>query len=138
MKKVFMIISLLVCVIGLTGCSKYKTYTELSFDEFQNKLNNKDSFVVVMGSSTCSACAMYKKTMQDVIKDKQVEIFYLGLDKLNDEQYSKIYSKYVIESTPTTIFIKDGTETTTYDRIIGAASYSKVVDALKKHGIIGE
>lgn len=138
MKKILLVITLLFSVICLTGCNKYTTYTELSFEEFQTKLENKDSFVVVMGSSTCSACAMYKITMEEVIKENQVEIFYLGLDTLSKDEYSKIYSKFVVEMTPTTIFIKDGSETSTYDRMVGAASSTEVVKNLKKHGIIGE
>lgn len=138
MKKILLMATLLLCVIGLTGCSKYTTYTELSFDELQNKLNNKDSFVLVIGSNTCSACAMYKETMEEVIKDKQVEIFYLDNDKLNEEQYLKIKSKYIIEGTPTTVFIKDGQQTMTYGRINGSASYSEVIKMLKKYGFIGE
>lgn len=138
MKKILLVITLLFCVVGLTGCNKYKTYTELSFDELQNKIDNKDSFVLVIGSNTCSACAMYKKTMEEVIKDKQVEIFYLDNDKLTVDESSKIYSKYIITGTPTTIFIKEGSETSTYDRINGAGSYTDIVNKLKKHGIIGE
>lgn len=138
MKKIVMMITLMFSLFCLTGCNKYNTYTELSFTEFQAKLENKDSFAVVMGSSTCSACAMYKVTMEEVIKENQVEVFYLGLDTLSKDEYSQIYSKFVVEMTPTTIFIKDGKETSTYDRIIGSASSSEVVKNLKKHGIMGE
>ena len=138
MKKIITLITIVLCTIGLTGCNKYTTYTELNYEGLQNKLNNKDTFVIVFGSSTCSACATYKKTMETVIKDNDIEIFYLGLDKLTEDEYSKIYSKYVIQSTPTTVFIKDGTETTTYDRIVGAAGYSSVIENLKKHGYVGE
>lgn len=137
MKKILTMITMLFLVIGLTGCSKFTTYTELTYTELEEKLNNKDSFVLVLGSSTCSACAMYKETMEKVITDKQVEVFYIALDKLGDEDYSKVYSKFLVLSTPTTVFIKDGVETTTYDRIIGAAGYTEVVNNLKKHGIIG-
>ena len=137
MKKILCIIAIF-GIMFLTGCGKYTKYTELNFNELQAKLDNKDSFVLVIGSSTCSACAKYEETMKSVIKDNNVEIFYLDLQQLTDEEYSKIYSKYVIISTPTTIFIKDGLETSTYDRIIGAASYSDIVSNLKKHGGIGE
>lgn len=138
MKKILTILATFILIITLTGCNKYTTYTELSYDEFQAKLENKDTFVIVMGSSTCSACAHYKTTMETVIKDYQVEIFYLGLDKLSDETYSKIYSKYVITSTPTTIFIENGEETSTYNRLIGSKSYNDIVASLEKHGYIGE
>lgn len=138
MKKIVIGLTLLMCIIGLTGCNKNSTYTQINYNELQSKLENKESFVFVIGQSGCSACAMYKETMEEVIKDKKVEIFYLGLDTLNDEEYSKIYSKYVITGTPTTLFIKDGVETSTYDRLKGSADYSTVVENLKKHGFIGE
>ena len=76
--------------------------------------------------------------MEQVIKDEQVEIFYLDNDKLTEEESSKIYSKYIITGTPTTIFIKEGNETSTYDRINGTGSYTDILDKLKKFGIIGE
>ncbi len=135
MKKV--LYALIIGIFFLTGCGS-REYKELSFNDLQLKLGNKDSFILVIGSDTCSACAKYKENMKQVMKEKKVEIFYLDLNKLNDDEYSKIYSKYVITSTPTTIFIKDGLETSTYDRIIGAADYSEIVKNLEKHGFIGE
>lgn len=133
MKKV------LICALSLlllVGCGK-KEYTELSYIDLENKLNNKDSFVLLIGSDTCSACASYEKTMQEVMKDTNVEIFYVNLNALSNEDYAKIYSKFVVNSTPTTIFISEGEETSTYDRIIGAANYDKVISSLEKHGYIG-
>lgn len=137
MKKILCAIVILSLVL-LTGCKKYDGYSELTFNELQTKLENKDSFVLVLGSSTCSACAKYQEVMKDVISDKQVEIFYLDLQQLSKEEYAKIYSKYVIVSTPTTVFIKEGLETSTYDRIVGAANYTDVIKNLEKHGFIGE
>ncbi len=131
---------ILICFLSLfllVGCGK-KEYTELSYAELENKLNNKDSFVLLIGSDTCLACAIYQETMQDVMKDTNVEIFYVNLHALSDEDYSKIYSKFVVNSTPTTIFISEGEETSTYDRIVGAANYEKVISSLEKHGYIGE
>ena len=136
MKKIFIFITL-ISIFVLTGCKK-GGYIILSFDDLQLKLNDKDTFVLVIGSDTCSACAKYKTTMESVIKENKLDIYYLDLDSLTEEEYSKIYSKYVITSTPTTIFIKDGLETSTYDRIAGAASYSDIIENLKKHGYIGD
>ena len=137
MKKVLLMVLLVLCV-ALTGCNKYKTYTELSLDEFNKKLDNKDTFVMVIGKASCSACAAYKETMEEIIKDKQIEIFYLDLDKLDDDAYAKVHSKYVIESTPTTLFIRDGSEISAYVRLVGAAGYSKVIENLKNYGYIGD
>ena len=137
MKKVIFIIAM-IGIVFLTGCNNKNEYTKLSFDDLQLKLGNKDSFVLVIGSSTCSACAKYEEIMKSVIKDKKVEIFYLDLQTLTKEQYSKVYSKYVVSSTPTTLFIKNGAETSTYDRIVGAADYTEIVENLKKQGFLGE
>ena len=138
MKVIFMKkILIILCALFLVGCSNPK-YTELSCDDLFTKLENKDTFVLVFGSDTCSACASYEKTMTKVMKDTKVEIFYVNLHALSEEDYSKIYSKFVVTSTPTTIFIKDGEETSTYNRIVGAAKYEDVIDSLKKHGYIGE
>lgn len=138
MKKILMVITLLLFGISLTGCKKYTTYTELTYTELQEKMDNKETFVVVLGSSTCSACALYKTTMEKVIKDYQVEIFYLDIAKLSGDDDSKFESKFVISGTPTTVFIEEGVEKSTYNRINGAASYTAVVKNLKKHGYIGE
>ena len=130
---------LLICLttILLVGCGNTK-YTEINYEQLKQKLDNKDTFVLLLGSDTCSACASYEKTMTKVMKDTKVEIFYVNLHALSEEDYSKIYSKFVVTSTPTTIFIKDGEETSTYNRIVGAAKYEDVIDSLKKHGYIGE
>ena len=137
MKKVLLVLSIVLCIF-LTGCKKYTTYTELNFQQFQNKIDNKDTFVLVVGSSTCSSCAMYKPTMEKVIKDKQIEIFYIDLNELSEEEYTKLYSKYVISKTPTTLFIKGGIEESPYNRIVGAISYSEIVESLKNNGYLGD
>lgn len=133
MRKFLIFITLLL----LTGCGNPK-YTQISYSQLNDKLNNKDSFILLIGSETCSACAEYEKTMTKVMKDTKVEIFYINLHSLTDEENTKIYSKFVFQYTPTTIFIKDGEETTTYDRIVGAADYKEVIDNLKKQGYVEE
>lgn len=132
MKKILIIL----CALFLVGCSNPK-YTEISVTQFQEKLDAKESFILVIGSDTCSACKSYEPTMQKVMKDTNLEIFYINLHVLSDEDYSKIYSSYVVTSTPTTFFFKDGVETSTYDRIVGAVDYDEVIKKLEKLGYIG-
>lgn len=132
MKKILIIL----CALFLVGCSNPK-YTEISVTQFQEKLDAKESFILVIGSDTCSACKSHEPTMQKVMKDTNLEIFYINLHVLSDEDYSKIYSSYVVTSTPTTLFFKDGVETSTYDRIVGAVDYDEVIKKLEKLGYIG-
>ena len=133
LKKIFVIITL--CL--LVGCGNPK-YTEINYEQLKEKLDNKETFVLLLGSDTCSACANYEITMTKVMKDTKIEIFYVNLHLLSEEDYNKVYSKFVVNSTPTTIFIKDGEETTTYNRIVGAADYKTVIEKLKTLGYIGD
>ena len=135
-KKILICISILALL--LVGCGKKGSYVGISYSELETKLNNKESFVFVIGSDTCSACTHYEPTMKKVTKDEGIDIFFINLNSLSEEENAKIYSKFVVSSTPTTIFIKDGNETSTYDRIIGAADYAEVIKSLEKLGYVGE
>ena len=130
---------ILICLLAilLVGCGGPK-YTEISYEQLKEKLDNQETFVLLLGSDTCSACANYETTMKKVMKDTKIEIFYVNLHTLSEEDYNKVYSKFVVTSTPTTIFIKDGEETTTYNRIVGSADYKTVIDKLKTLGYIGD
>ena len=131
MKKILIIL----CALFLVGCSNPK-YTELSCDDLFTKLENKDTFVLVFGSDTCSACKSYEPTMQKVMKDTNLEIFYINLHVLSDEDYSRIYSKFVVTSTPTTVFIKKKKKLGIHT-IVGAVDYDEVIKKLEKLGYIG-
>lgn len=134
MKK---IILLCVVMLSLVGCSKSR-YTEISYKQLIDKIDNKETFVIVFGSDTCEHCRSYEKTMNKVIKDKKIKIYYLNVRKLSDEDYAKVYSKFVVTATPTTAFLKNGVEESTYNRIVGEANYDKIVEKLKLYGYIGE
>ena len=130
---------ILICIIALllVGCGKPK-YIEINYEQLKAKLDNKDTFVLLIGSDTCSACAMYETTMEKVMSDKKIEIYYVNLNNISEKEYKKIYTKFVVNSTPTTIFIKEGQEKSTYDRIVGAVDYQEVVKQLIKLGYIGD
>lgn len=138
MKKLVAILLAVLVVLGLSGCQKYKTYTEISYTQLKEKMEAKDTFVLVVGAAHCSACKEYKVNMEDVIKDKQIEVFYIDMDKLTEEEDTKLYSEFVVTSTPTTIFFKEGEQTRVIDRIVGAADYDKIVKQLIKQGFLEE
>ena len=134
MKKAIMAIAVLLC---LTGCSSKITYTQIDYDAFQTKLDNKEKFILVIGSSTCSNCVTFKGTVESTETSKPVQMYYIYIDSLSDEDYAKLYSKYAVNSTPTTIFFDSGVETSTYDRIVGRVSSTELKTYLEKHGYLG-
>lgn len=129
---------LVLCFLILTvGCSKITTYKELKYPELYSKFSAKESFVLFIGSSTCSHCDVFKKTLNEVIKDYQVEIFYIDISKLTEEDKSHLQSKIQFKYTPTTIFVEKGVASSDITkRIVGEATYDKVVKKLKANGYI--
>lgn len=139
MKKIGLLFSILVLTVILTGCGeKYKTYVDVTYNELEQKLENKETFAFVIGSSTCSACKAYKVTMDKLIKKYQIPVYYIKTDLLSEEDNNKLSSKFYFQYTPTTIFIVEGEEKTTYDRIVGAAEAKDVIKKLEKYNLLGE
>ncbi len=137
MKKIIMVLTILFLIFGLSGC-KPKTYDEISYQELNQMLENKEDFILMLGAETCSACSAFKITLNKVIEDYGVDIKYLDNDKLSEEEHSKVLSKFYFSGTPTTVFVVKGKEKDTNDRIDGNQKYSKVVSILKEKGYIKE
>ena len=130
-----------VCTLFLltTGCgsNKLNSYTEISYIEFSEKKESGDSFPLVIGSSTCSACATYKIVMEQFIEDNQVEVFYIDLSNVSEEEYNKLKTEISFTGTPTTVFYKEGNLASFYNRLDGAEDIDAVKKYLEKNNYIG-
>ena len=135
MKKV---ITIVLASLLLTGCFGPKTYDEINYKKLNKMIDKKESFVLVIGAETCSACMAYKIVMDEVIKNYGVDIKYLDIAKLTEEERNSLEADFPFSGTPTTIFITKGKEEDTYNRINGNKKYSKVVQKLKDNGYIKE
>lgn len=139
MKKILCILMILfVFLISGCGSKQLTTYHEISYQDYLSMIDNEESFPLVIGSATCSACAMFKGTMETFINKYQVDVRYIDISKLSEEDYSALMTDVNFNSTPTTIFIENGKQKSVYQRIVGAESYSNVVSNYKKQGYIGD
>jgi len=141
-KKRNIIILCIICIIVLVGAfildSKLgKNYfIELEYQEVIDKIENKESFVLCLSQTTCSHCASYKPKLERVANDNKIEIYYIEVDLLNEEENNKFKSYVNFSSTPTTVFINNGEEKTAASRINGDASQDKILKKLKSNGFI--
>lgn len=135
MKK-FMIL-LFLMLIFVVGCGKRTTYDEISYKEFNELVENKKSFPLVIGSSTCSACSLFRPTMEAFISKYNIDVKYIDISKLSEDESNYLMSYVGFKSTPTTIFFEDGKQTSTVYRIVGSVSMDEVVSAYKRMGYIG-
>lgn len=116
-----------------------KTYKEISIDSLKTKIEKKEDLVLFIGSETCTHCKKFKKTINRVIEEYKIKVYYIDISKLKEEDNAYINSHFPYQGTPTTVVIKNGTE---YERqttrIEGAKDYDFTVKRLKKAGIIKE
>lgn len=149
MKK---IILLLTTLLLLTGCgnnnvfSKYEavnkssekhtTTIELTYNEFENKIKNKDSFVLLMWQTGCGHCTSFEPTLNKVISNYNLEIYSINLKNLSDEENSKIENKTYVTGTPTTVVFKDGVTQT--KKLIGNKDIEEVLKFLTKFNYLKE
>ena len=138
MKKKIFVFGLIIMMVFMTSACKKKmtTYEEITYSEFQEKIKNKESFILFVGSKTCSACDRYKVTLNEIIKDYQVKVYYIDIANFDINEQREFLTIINFSSTPTTVFITNGEEKTVYNRIVGALPYSKIEKKLEKAGYI--
>ena len=143
-KNIFLIVGMTLILIGclcnlLPKILVPKTYKEISYSTLEKLIDNKKDFVLLIGSSECSHCAKFKKTLDRVIEEYKIKINYIDISKLTEEENAFINAHFPYQGTPTTVVVKDGVE---YERqkcrIEGARTYDFTVERLKKAGIIKE
>ena len=132
----------IICVIILIGAliidkvlSK-SYFSEIKYDAVMEKLENKESFVLCITQTTCSHCASYKPKLEEVANEEKIEIYYIEVDLLDEEESTGLKSVINYSSTPATVFIIDGEEKTAATRINGDASKDKIIKKLKSNGFI--
>ncbi len=135
MKKITLMLVLLLTVF--TGCSnKLKTYQEINLNEYKKMIENKETFILYIGAKNCQYCISYTKKLNKIIKEYQVKVYYIDVSLLSETELTEFKGYVYYEGTPTTVFIKNGEEESTYNRIIGNRSREKIIDKLKINGYI--
>lgn len=111
---------------------------KISGEELLTKLEQKDTFILLVSQEGCIHCEEYKPILNRVLTENNINAYELDLTKLrqNEEMYKKISSIFNTDGTPTTIFINDGIEKTTINRLVGSKNYSDLVKSLKDRGFI--
>lgn len=128
---IFFTIILLLC-----GCSNKEYIKEISFDEFKEKMANKETFAIYVGNKNCSHCISYRPILEGVLKDYNITIYHVDNSKLNDKEYAEFRTYINISGTPTVAFITDGEEETTLNRITGEVSRDTTIERFKSNDYI--
>ncbi len=135
MKKV---VTLFLFILLVSGCVNKPPYIEINYNQFEKKLENKESFIFYIGSSSCSFCDKYEKTLKRVVNEYKIDVYYIDLNNKNltVEEKKELNNKINYSGTPETVFIKSGEVQGVYNRIEGAAPSSKIIEAFIRNGYI--
>lgn len=112
---------------------------ELNYKEIKEKVKNKDDFILVITQSTCSHCATYKPKLTKIAKDYNLNIYFITIDLEKETDKKEFLKEFNFQgATPTTIFIKKGTEESVLNRLVGDINEKKIIEKFKKMGFIEE
>lgn len=144
-KNIILGIIIFILIIGIflvlitNNDSKKERLIELDYEEILEKIDNEDDFILVITQSTCSHCATYKPKLKEISKDYEIDIFYINIDLMGRDNEEKFLKDFNLSgATPTTIFIKEGTESSVLNRMEGDVTVKKAVEKFKKMGFIEE
>lgn len=141
MKKLAIITILLASVLLITGCSNEEKSTylkEVTFDELYEMMNNEESFILEFVQDGCTHCAVFTPRFENVLEEYQIEAKQLNFSNINEEQYSQIVRDFGSFGTPTVVFIENGKEKTTINRLTGKLSEKEIIRKLTQNGYIEE
>ncbi len=150
MKKKILIIIPILLVIGLLifgvfiknknkeNDNSNNKIVELSMADLNKKIEDKDTFILLITQTGCSHCEAFLKTVKNTIKDYDIVFYDINLTNLSSDEQGQLKLIANTSGTPTTVFIKDGVEETTLNRIVGETSEAKLVEKLTKQGYIKE
>lgn len=142
MKKIIGL--LLIALLVISGCSSTNSINYLKTTQVMEKMDNKEDFVLIVGSSTCGACIAYKPILEEVVKNKEATIYYVqydtegikadnSVDEEGRANINKLFDEYFegkITGTPTTAHVVDG-KIASYET--GMLSYVQLIDWLVSH-----
>ena len=142
---IFLIVGLVLVVI--LGCFMMKGEKvgnggsfQLSYDEYVEKIEDGDKFVLVIERATCSHCISYMPVVKKFARSKEVKIYYVDTNTFtNDEWKTFEETNSFFESedvktngwgTPTTLFL-DGK--TAIDHVVGSISNEELEEYYNKY-----
>ena len=140
-KVIILVILCLVLLIGALYGDKIlsKSYlSEIKYDKVIEMIDNKEDFILLVSQTTCNHCMSYKPKLEDIAKEYKIQMYYIQVDLLNNEEKEKFEDYISYDGTPATIFIRNGEEKTVASRINGNQSISTIKMKLKANGWISE
>lgn len=113
---------------------------QLSYQEYEEKVNSNEAFVLIIERATCSHCVTYMPIAEKFAKDNNVPMYYVDTDTFTEEDWGKfeLSNKYLKENqgswgTPTTLILVGEEDVTS---IVGTASEEQLTELYDKYFVM--
>lgn len=75
-----------------SACTKKdsETLKLMNVSEIMTKIQNKETFLIVVGSKDCYSCKMLKEEMDDVAKENEIILYGIDSGKLSAAQFDQL------------------------------------------------
>lgn len=113
-------------------------YKEISYTDLKAKVNNKETFALFIGKSSCGACTIFKSILNNNYASKyasKATIYYVDTDKLTDSEYAEFNNTYAYEVTPTVAILVNG-KFSKDNTVSGTNGFSDMIEIMKKQGLL--
>lgn len=117
-KKLFMILCISCCLVA---CSQDDSYTRdssegkrefITLSEMGEKIENEDSFVIVLAQSTCGSCNQFNSMAKEYLTNHNVTIYEVILDfeETTVDENIEIINRYFtnFSNTPAIYYVENG------------------------------
>ena len=136
------VLTIIVCLgvffIGKGFNKEESLVYELNINELRKKIDNQDTFILIIEREGCSQCESYLPVVKKVSKKYSIAFYTIDNSKVSGEDATYLKNVANISGTPTTIFIVNGEEKTTTNRLVGEVPEYKLISRLKSEGYISE
>ena len=119
----------------LIGCKTSENISgaiiEVNPTIIMDKMDSKDDFILLVTLSTCTICAEYKKVIDELISNYEVDIYHIIIGNF-EGQYDKLSNEYLnyLTDAPDTFFIVNGEIVT---EKVGFVQYRDLTTLIKEY-----
>lgn len=130
MKKV---LTVLIMIFLFTGCNSNKDLISLTYKEYNAKIENNESFVLLIWKTGCTHCEDFEPKLKEIIKEYNLDVYSIDTSKLDSDEYAKLENKTFLTGTPTLAVFDEGKYKT---RLVGDKKKDQVIKFLKTNNYI--
>lgn len=125
-KGIIAIIAAMLLLVACGGSAK-KEY-EIDTNAVIEKIENKESFILYIGASDCSACQQFSPTFEEASKDYPETMYYVeynGAQASSKDEFTSLEDNHIgkVTATPSIYVIKDGAVA---EKRMGVLRYSEL------------